>query len=140
MNLKIQKLHPKAQLPTYGHDGDAGLDIRTVEAFVLQPRERKSVATGIAAAIPNGHVGLIWEKSGLAFKHGIKTFGGVIDATYRGEIKIGLINAGDESYEFAAGDKVAQMIIQKFESVTIEEAELGDTNRGADGFGSTGKS
>ncbi len=138
MNLKIQKLHPKAQLPTYGHDGDAGLDIRTVEAFALQPGERKSVATGIAAAIPDGCVGLIWEKSGLAFKHGIKTFGGVIDATYRGEIKIGLINVSDEPYEFAAGDKVAQMIIQKFESVTIEEAELGDTNRGADGFGSTG--
>ena len=141
MKLAIKKLHPNAKTPTYGHSGDAGLDICTVESFSLKPGERKSVSTGIAMEIPNGYVGLVWEKSGLAFKHGIKTFGGVIDATYRGEVMVGLINVGDIIYEFTAGDKVAQILIQAVELVeVVEQSELdGNSTRGEDGFGSTGK-
>jgi len=140
MKLRVKKLHEDAKLPQYGHAGDAGLDLYTTEAFTIAPGERKSVSTGIAVAIPEGNVGLIWEKSGLAFRHGIKTFGGVIDATYRGEIKVGLVNVGNKPHEFLVGEKVAQMIIQSFVTVDIEESELDDTARGQDGFGSTGRS
>jgi len=90
--------------------------------------------------ISDGFVGLIWDKSGLSHKHGLKTLGGVIDAGYRGEIKIGIINLGTKKYILEKGHKVAQMIIQKRELCEIEEvAELSDTVRGEGGFGSTGK-
>ncbi|MEX0933508.1 MAG: dUTP diphosphatase, partial [Candidatus Paceibacterota bacterium] len=96
--------------------------------------------TGIAMEIPQGYVGLIWDKSGVSLKRGIKVLGGVIDAGYRGEIRIGLINLGSETVSFEAGQKVAQMLIQSVASPEIVEVtELGDTERGEGGFGSTGE-
>ena len=101
---------------------------------------RALVSTGIALEIPSGFVGLIWDKSGLSIKNGLKTLGGVVDAGYRGEVKVGIVNLSNEDYALQAGDKVAQMLIQKVEQPVVEEVdELSDTSRGTGGFGSTGK-
>ncbi len=138
--LKIKKLSPDVKIPSYGHIGDAAFDLCAREAVTILPMERKQVATGLAMEIPEGYVGLIWDKSGISHKGGLKTLGGVVDATYRGEIMVGVINLSKENYTFEKGHKVAQMIIQKTEGVTIEEVEnLSDTARGAGAFGSTGK-
>ncbi|MCK5026890.1 MAG: dUTP diphosphatase, partial [Candidatus Pacebacteria bacterium] len=95
---------------------------------------------GIAMEIPEGYVGLIWDKSGLAIKQGLKVLGGVIDSGYRGEVMVGMINLTNKTYTIAEGHKVAQMIIQKTEMVEIEEVEeLSDAQRGDKGFGSSGK-
>ena len=140
MLLKIKKLRADAKIPSYAHHGDAGFDLFAVEETTVSAGERVLVGTGIALEIPDGFVGLIWDKSGLATAHGLKTLGGVIDAGYRGEIKVGIINLSTEDYVFEAGHKVAQMLIQKVERATIEEApELSDAPRGEGGFGSTGK-
>jgi len=139
MELHIKKLHQDAYIPVYAHDGDAGMDMCALEETIAPVGQRISVPTGISMAIPDGHVGLVWEKSGLAFKHGIKTFGGVIDSGYRGEVMIGLINTSNTEYVFRKGDKVAQILIQKVEHPRIVEVlELDNTERGEDGFGSTG--
>ena len=115
------------------------MDLYALEDTVLPVGRRISVPTGIAMAIPVGYVGLIWEKSGLAFRHGIKTFGGVIDAGYRGEVMVGLINTSNTEYVFKKGDKITQMLIQKVEQPVLKEVlELSDTERGNGGFGSTG--
>ena len=140
MNIKVKKLHPDAIVPKIAHPGDAGCDLFAVEGVTLEPGERGQVPTGLALAIPDGHVGLIWDKSGLSHKSGIKTLGGVVDSGYRGEILVGVINLSEESYTFEKGHKVAQMLIQKVESPIFEESEeLSDTSRGEGGFGSTGK-
>jgi dUTP pyrophosphatase len=140
MKLKIKKLHEDAKVPKYSHHDDAGFDLFTPENIVVKKGERFGVPTGIAMEIPEGYVGLIWDKSGLAIKHGIKTLGGVVDSTYRGEVLVGVINLSEEDYTFEKGHKVAQMIIQKKETVDFEEVnELSDTTRGDGGFGSTGK-
>ncbi len=140
MELKIKKLIPNATLPNYAHVGDAGMDFFASEITVIKKGERVQVKTGIAMAIPEGYVGLVWDKSGLSHKHGLKTLGGVIDAGYRGEIMIGMINLSSEDYTIEAGHKVAQMLIQKVESPEIIEVEeLDDTSRGIGAFGSTGK-
>jgi dUTP pyrophosphatase len=139
MKLGIKKLEPNALLPTYAHDDDAGMDLYSLEPITIRAGERTDVRTGLAMQIPRGFVGLIWDKSGLSNKFGLKILGGVIDAGYRGEIRIGLINLGKEHVEFEAGRKVAQMLIQKVESpAIIEISELGQTSRGEGGFGSTG--
>lgn len=140
MEIKIQKLHPEAKIPTYGHPGDAGMDLYAVEEIAVAPGERKGIGAGIAVAIPHGYVGLVWDKSGLAFKAGITTMAGVIDATYRGEIRIALYNSGSETKTFAVGDKVAQILIQPVSQASFVEGDLDETSRGADGFGSTGSS
>jgi len=140
MILKIKKLHPDAQIPKYAHHDDAGFDLFTIENTILKKGERVMILTGIAMEIPEGYVGLVWDKSGLAMKHGIKTIGGVVDSMYRGEIMVGLMNLSKEDYIFEKGHKVAQMIIQKKEFVDFKEVkELSDTTRGEGGFGSTGK-
>ena len=140
MKLKIKKLSPNAFMPNYAHEGDAGMDFFASEAITIKVGERVQVKTGISMEIPQGYVGLIWDKSGLSHKQGLKTLGGVIDAGYRGEIMIGMINLGSEDYKIEAGHKVAQMLIQKVESPELVEVEeLDDTSRGWDGFGSTGK-
>ena len=140
MELKIKKLVPNAVLPKYAHEGDAGMDFFASETTVIKKGERVQVKTGIAMAIPEGYVGLIWDKSGLSHKYGLKTLGGVIDSGYRGEIMIGMINLGSEDYTFEVCHKVAQMLIQKVESPEIIEVEsLDDTSRGVGAFGSTGK-
>lgn len=137
--LKV-KLFGDAKLPTYHYEGDAGLDLYSAEDITLKPNERRGIKTGASIAIPDGYVGLIWDKSGLSMKHGLKTLGGVVDSGYRGEVIVGLVNVGDDSYTFQKGDKVAQMIIQKKEMVIVEETDsLPETQRGDKGFGSSGK-
>lgn len=140
MQLKIKKLHPDAKLPTYAHATDAGMDLYAVADTVILARQRVRVSTGIAMAIPDGYVGLVWDKSGISYKSGLKVIGGVADAGYRGEIFIGIMNTTDEDYIFQKGDKVAQMLIQKVEHPELVEVdELDDTLRGTGAFGSTGK-
>ena len=140
MKLKIKKLDRDVRIPQYAHNDDAGFDLCARETIVLKKGERFAIPTGIAMEIPEGYVGLIWDKSGLAMKSGLKTIGGVIDSSYRGEVLVGIINFGKEDYIFEKGHKVAQMIIQKKEKVDFDEVkELSDTTRGEGGFGSTGK-
>lgn len=140
MQLKVKKLHLDAKVPSYGHVGDAGIDMYAVERTSLKPGERVAIKTGIALEIPEGYVGLVWDKSGLSIKKGLKTLGGVIDSGYRGEIMIGMINLGVQEHIFEKGDRVAQILIQKVEQCVIAEvAELGQTVRGESGFGSTGR-
>ena len=140
MKIKIKKLDSGATLPSYAHPGDAAMDMYALEQTVLRPGVQQAVKTGIAMEIPHGYAGLVWDKSGLAIREGLKTTGGVIDAGYRGEIMIGMINLSGKPYTFEAGHKIAQMIIQKVEACEIVEAtELADSARGEKGFGSTGK-
>ncbi len=140
MELKLKKLNPEAKLPAYAHPSDAGMDLFALEAVTVLPGEQTQVKTGIAAEIPEGHVGLVWDKSGIAQKHGIKTLGGVVDAGYRGEILVGVANLSEAPYTFEKGHKIAQMLIQKIENPGIVEvSELSETIRGVGGFGSTGK-
>ncbi len=140
MKLPIKKLDSKAKLPSYSHPGDAGMDLFALENTLVKAGQRFAVKTGIAMEIPEGFVGLVWDKSGLAIKNGIKTLGGVIDSGYRGEILIGVLNTSDKDYVFEAGHKIAQMLIQKIENMEIVETDLlSDTQRGSGGFGSTGK-
>lgn len=140
MQIKIKKLSPNAVLPNYAHEGDAGMDFFAVENTLIKKGEVVQVKTGIAMSIPMGFVGLLWDKSRLSQKFGLKNLGGVVDAGYRGEVMVGIVNLGSEDYTFEAGDKVAQMLIQKVESPEVVEAtELEETARGIGGFGSTGK-
>ncbi len=140
MKLKIKRLHPDAIVPKYAHAHDAGMDLFCVDAFDILPLERKSVPTGLALEIPAGYVGLVWDKSGLSHKNGIKTLGGVIDSGYRGEVCIGIVNLSKETFRFEKGHKITQLLIQKVEQPDIVEAEeLSDSTRGEGGFGSTGK-
>jgi len=140
MVIKVKKVHVNAKLPTYGHVGDAGMDLYAAEDTTIEPGKPLRVRTGIAVEIPFGFVGLCWDKSGLATNHSLKTIARVIDSTYRGEIMVGMMNLGKEPYTFKAGEKVTQMLVQKVESPEIVEAEeLSDTSRGEGGFGSTGK-
>lgn len=140
LKIKVKKVQSDAVLPSFAHPGDAGMDLFALEDTVVLPEEVTKVRTGIAMQIPDGYVGLCWDKSGISIKHGIKTLGGVIDAGYRGEVIVGLINLGKEAYTFEKGHKIAQMLIQKVAHPEIEEAEeLSDTSRGEGGFGSTGK-
>ena len=140
MKIKIKRLHPDLQIPKYAHPGDAGMDIFSLEEITLKPGKRHHFKTGFALEMPEGYVSLIWDKSGLASKNGITSFGGVIEYTYRGEYGVVLYNAGDEDFHIGSGDKIAQLLIQKIETAEIEEvAELSDSKRGEGGFGSTGK-
>jgi dUTP pyrophosphatase len=139
MQLYIKKLHPDAKMPNWAHATDAGLDLCTIVDSTIAPGERVSIGTGIALQIPAGYVGLIWDKSGVSQKGGLKTLGGVIDAGYRGEIFVGLLNIGAEPYHCTQGQKIAQILIQKVEHPEIiEVTELDETARGDGAFGSTG--
>ncbi len=140
MEIKIKKLHPDAVVPSYAYTTDAGMDLFSSEDTIVPIGGIAIVSTGIAMEIPEGYVGLIWDKSGLAVKHELKTFGGVIDAGYRGEVKVGIRNFNSHEYVIKAGNKIAQMLIQKIESPSILVVdELPDTPRGDGGFGSTGR-
>ncbi|MBS3116035.1 dUTP diphosphatase [Candidatus Woesearchaeota archaeon] len=140
MVIKVKKLHPEATLPQYALPGDAGMDLCSNETINLQPQERKLIPTGIAMAIPSGYVGLIWDKSGIASKHGLKTMAGVIDSGYRGEVKILLHNLSTEPFTVEKGKKIAQMLIQPVEQrKIIEVKDLDATTRGESAFGSTGR-
>ena len=140
MKIKISKTDPEVKTPNYANPGDAGMDFYAAESAVIKPNERKTVKTGVKMAIPAGYVGLLWDKSGLASKKGIKTMAGVIDAGYRGEVGIVLHNLGNEDFIVEKNTKIAQMLIQPIHSPEIEEVNvLDDTERGEGGFGSTGK-
>ncbi len=140
MELKVKKLHEAAKLPTFAHTTDAGMDLYAIEPVTILPGERVQLKTGIAMVIPSGFVGLIWDKSGLSHKSGLKTLGGVVDAGYRGEVMVGFINTSALAYTFATGDKIAQMLIQKVEHPEVlEVTDLDETDRGVGAFGSTGK-
>ena len=135
----VKKLSPDAKLPAKGNPLDAGIDIYTNETYTLSPGETHMFTTGFAAAIPDGHVALIWDRSGLGSK-GVHRLAGVIDSSYRGEWKIVLTNLSPDPYAIKAGDKIVQCIVQKFEPLDITEVEdLEETDRGAKGFGSSGR-
>ena len=126
-------------IPQYAHAGDAGADLKASENIIIPARDRALVATGIRLEIPEGHVGLIWPRSGLAVKKGIDSGAGVIDSHYRGEIKILLFNHSDLDFQIQPGDRIAQILIQKVERVQFLPAEkLAETTRNKEGFGSTG--
>lgn len=139
MIVKIKKLHDDAKPFNYAHKGDAGLDIYANEDKIIKANTRDVISTGIAIAIDEGYVGLVWDKSGIAAKAGLKTMAGVIDSGYRGEVKIVLLNTTNDDYKVERGNKIAQMLIQKIESAQLDEVtDLDDTTRGEGGFGSTG--
>lgn len=139
LTIQIKRLED-TKLPCYSYAGDAGLDFCSSEDVILAPGERKGIKTGIAVAIPDGYVGLLWDKSGISIKGGLKTLGGVIDSGYRGEVLVGLVNLSDEPYMIARGDKLAQMVVQKKEMVEIEEVDvLSESERGERAFGSSGR-
>lgn len=141
VKIYVKKLQWDAWMPTKGHPGDAGMDIYSIDDYILNPGERVSVRTGIALDIPEGHVGLVHPRSGLAFKYGITIVNapGTIDSGYRGEIMVCLLNTSDKEYMVYKGDRVAQIVIQRFSAAVLEEVDaLSDSVRGEDGFGSTG--
>jgi dUTP pyrophosphatase len=138
MNVKVKKLHRRAQTPQQAHSTDAGFDLYCIEDMKIPPGQKGFAKTGIAMAIPNGYAGLIWPKSGLALNHGIDVLAGVIDSGYRGEIVVILQNHGDTDFTLSAKSQVAQMLFQKVESPSISEVDdLDETPRGVFGFGST---
>ncbi len=143
MRIKVKKLHPDAYLPAYAHGPleDAGMDLRSVADAVLAPGVPFAVPTGLAIELPSGYEAQVRPRSGLAFKHAVTVPNtpGTIDPGYRGEIKVILLNLGKEDYHIKAGDKIAQMVIAKYEAVELEESELADSARGAGGFGSSGR-
>lgn len=143
MIVRFRRLSDSARPPTRAHDGDAGYDLHAAEAAALGPGERASVGTGIAVAIPEGHAGLVLPRSGLASRHGISVVNapGLIDAGYRGELRVLLLNTDRErSFEVVAGDRIAQLLVVRVEGPQLEEApELDETGRGGGGFGSTGR-
>ncbi len=139
MTIHIKKTSETAKLPSYANPNDAGMDFYANESMIVEAGERKLISTGIAMAIPQGHVGLIWDKSGIATKHGLKTMAGVIDSGYRGEVKILVHNLSSEPYTIEQGNKIAQMLIQPVhQKQIVEVGSLEETQRGEGGFGSSG--
>ena len=129
-----------ASIPQYASPGCAGADLRASESLVIAPGERAAVPTGLRLSIPPGHVGLVWPRSGLALRHGIDTLAGVIDSDYRGELRVVLVNHGEEPFAIASGDRVAQLLLQRVaRAVFLAAGSLDDTGRGQGGFGSTGR-
>ena len=142
INLPIKRLDPTVELPTYAYVGDAGLDLRANEDVVLNPFERRLIPTGLAIAIPDGYAGFVQPRSGLALKRGLSMANtpGLIDAHYRGELKVCAVNLdSSEPIHIEKGERVAQLVIQKVPVVNLVEVdELDETDRGAGGFGSSG--
>ena len=139
MKLKVKRIHEDAKLPIYKHKGDAGLDVFSSIDCVLEKGEVKPIPLGIKVAIPEGYVGLIWDKSGISLK-GVHRLAGVVDSGYRGEIKVVMVNLGAEPFIIEKRMRIAQLLIQPVNEVeVIEVEELEETSRGEEGFGSTGK-
>jgi len=140
--IPITKLHESAVVPSYAHLADAGADLVSVEDVLLEPGQRALISTGIAIAIPRGFVGLVHPRSGLAVKNGVALVNspGTIDAGYRGEIKVCLINLDQsEAVTLPSGSRIAQLLIQRVERANfVEVEELSESDRGTGGFGSTG--
>lgn len=139
MNLKIKKLQPNAILPKYQRVGDAALDLYAAEDKLLKPGIVNTVETGVAMEIPDGYVGNVRDRGGLAAKHAIHTLAGIFDSNYRGDITIVIINLGKKDYQIKKGERIAQMMIHKVEEIEVEEVkELSEANRGDNRFGSSG--
>jgi len=141
MKIRIKKLHPEAVLPSYAHgpDEDAGLDLCAVERVAIAPGQAQAVATGLAIELPRGHEAQVRPRSGLALKHSITVNFGTIDPGYRGEIRVVMFNLGHADYTVEKGDRIAQLIVSRYEAVEWEESELGASARGQGGFGSSGR-
>jgi dUTP pyrophosphatase len=134
------RLDAGGRLPAYASASAAGADLCASEALVLEPGARAAVPTALRLAIPPGHVGLVWPRSGLAVRHGIDTLAGVIDSDYRGEVRVVLVNHGAEPFRIAAGDRIAQLLVQRVERAAFSDSDsLEETPRGEGGFGSTGR-
>jgi dUTP pyrophosphatase len=139
ISIKCKKLLDSASVPTRAHEHDAGWDLYSSEQSFVISSKRKVVSTSISLAIPDGHVGLIWPRSGLAAKKGIDVFAGVIDSGYRGEIKVCLYNSSGINFEINKGDRIAQIIFHKLpQTEMLEVGSLEDSIRGDEGFGSSG--
>lgn len=143
MKIRLKKLVPDAQLPAYAHgpEEDAGMDIRAVESTVLLPGVPQAVKTGLAIELPSGYEAQVRPRSGLALKHAITipNSPATIDPGYRGEIRVILLNLGAEEYAIHAGDRIAQIVIAKYEAVEWEMGDLASSVRGESGFGSSGR-
>jgi dUTP pyrophosphatase len=143
IRVSVQRLDRGLPLPAYAHAGDAGLDLYAAETVTLAPGARVALGTGIAVAIPDGCAAFVLPRSGLALRHGLGLVNapGLIDAGYRGEIRVVLINHDrDKSVTLTRGDRIAQLVIQRVESAELIEVDtLPTSTRGTDGFGSTGK-
>ena len=140
--LRVRRLDPDVPLPSYAHPGDAGMDLASAEQRTLGPGERAAVATGLAVAVPDGWVGLVHPRSGLSLRDGVTVVNapGTVDSGYRGELKVLLVNLGDRPVEITRGERIAQLVLQRVGLAVIQEVdELDDTQRGAGGFGSTGR-
>jgi dUTP pyrophosphatase len=139
--LLVRRLHPDACIPTAAYDGDAGLDLASIEEAELGPGERCTVATGIAVAIPPGHAGFVQPRSGLAARHGITVVNspGLIDSGYRGEIRVVLLNTdASETFRVEPGDRIAQLVVLALPELRITETdELPESDRAGRGFGSS---
>ena len=141
IKLPLTRLDPSIELPSYAREGDAGLDLRAAHDATLEPGGRGLVGTGLAVAIPPGYAGLVLPRSGLALSQGVTVLNapGLVDAGYRGELKVLLVNHGDKPMPVRRGDRIAQLVIQRVERAElIEVNELPTSERGAGGFGSTG--
>jgi dUTP pyrophosphatase len=141
IRVEVRRLDSAAALPAYAREGDAGLDLHTLADVTLPPSQRVLVGTGLAIAIPAGYAGLVLPRSGLALTHGVTVLNapGLVDAGYRGELKVLLINHGDQPVTLRRGERVAQLVIQRIEHAElVEVVELPPSARGAGGFGSTG--
>ena len=142
--VPFAKLDNSINTPAYAHEGDAGIDLRSTIDCVIEPFERFVVPTGVACAIPEGYAGLVIPRSGLAAKHGVSIVNapGLIDSGYRGEIKVVLINLdAKKPFEIKTGDRIAQIMFTPYAQACLEQqATLGETSRGTDGFGSSGVS
>jgi dUTP pyrophosphatase len=140
MRVKVQKLHPDAIIPKPAHSSDAAVDLHAIEDYELQPGERKLFKTGLAMEFPEDYVALIWPRSGLAYKRGVDVLAGVIDAGYRGDYGVILLNTGAVPFIVKKGERIAQLIFQKKYLPDFEEVKsLEASERGAGGFGSSGK-
>lgn len=141
MDIKFKILNHLAKLPSQANKGDAGLDLHCVEGFELEANARALIPLGFAVEVPSGYAMIIKDKSGLALNYGVTVLGGVIDSSYRGEVKVILQNLGDKVKSFESGDKVAQALVLNVEDNIrpVPVTKLSSSNRGDGGFGSTGK-
>jgi dUTP diphosphatase len=143
LKIRIRKLSPEAALPSYAHgpEEDAGMDLRAIEPATLEPGVPRAVGAGIAIELPPGYEAQVRPRSGLALKHAITlpNSPATIDPGYRGEIRVILLNLGKSDYHIHAGDRIAQLVIARYEAVEWEEGDLSDSARGAGGFGSSGR-
>ena len=142
MKIPVQRLDSELPLPQPAHQGDAGVDLRATETVTLEPGERRLIPTGIALAVPEGHVGMVTPRSGLAIRHGISMVNapGIVDSGYRGELQVIVINHGAEAVTLERGERIAQLVIVPFVTPVFEPVDvLPDSERGTGGFGSSGR-